>query len=279
MNSWVFCDQKRVDAIDPHDRGLAYGDGLFETIRVADRSLPWWPLHLQRLLQGAQRLAITPPDPHWLHAQCIDLLDASDASIYRHGIIKLILTRGVGSRGYMINGDEKPMIVLSIYSRPAVVTRALRLIVCQTQLADQPRLAGIKHLNRLEQVLARAEVTSAGADEGLLCDRDGHVICATSANVVAKIGERWITPVIDRCGVAGVCRRWLLDQSFDAVQQPLTVRQIKDADAVFLCNAVRGILPVGALEDRRWDDSTAIKIIAQRLAQAHSAFQDIDFPQ
>jgi 4-amino-4-deoxychorismate lyase len=144
----------------------------------------------------------------------------------------------------------------------------LRLYWCDTRLALQPALAGIKHCNRLEQVLARAEAGAAGCDEGLVRDADGDVAGATSANLFVLRDGRWCTPPVVRCGVAGTCRARLL-AALDAVELRLSVADVEDANAVFLCNAVRGILPVASLGSRRWP-SAAEAVASARNALAHS---------
>src|SRR5690606_18106871 len=161
MASASFVGLARVDGVSVANRGLAYGDGVFETMRVHDGELPLWPGHLARLREGAQRLGIGLPDPAFIEA-CIDeMIDGADA-----GVIKLLLTRGDGGRGYAPPVDAQPAWTLALYPLPPITSGGLCLHACDTRLAIQPALAGIKHCNRLEQVLARAEAERAGCDEG-----------------------------------------------------------------------------------------------------------------
>ena len=132
----------------------------------------------------------------------------------------------------------------------------------------QPLLAGIKHCNRLEQVLARAECVAAGADEGLACDTDGNVVSATSANLFVLREGAWLTPPLQRCGVAGTCRAALM-APLDAREAMLDIAAVESAEAVFLCNAVRGILPVASLGARRWSPHPAIAAARAALATLH----------
>jgi 4-amino-4-deoxychorismate lyase len=138
-------------------------------------------------------------------------------------------------------------------------------------LAVQPLLAGIKHCNRLEQVLARAECGDGGADEGLMLDHDGMVVSATSANAFVWRDGRWWTPPVDRCGVAGVCRSRLIP-SLDAIEAQLSREDVEGAEAVFLCNAVRGILAVAQLGARTWPPHRAIDDARRELARIHPGF-------
>jgi len=273
-----FEGESRVAALAPGNRGLAYGDGLFETMRAHRGALPWWDAHWARLAHGAARLGIALPDAAFAHAQAVALLaerEARDAgSAPGDGdVLKLLLVRGGNARGYAPLAGAAVCWQLSRHPLPPVAASAgLRLHWCDTRMAVQPALAGLKHCNRLEQVLARAEVDAAGCDEGLLCDGDGHVVSATAANLFVLRDGRWRTPPVDRCGVAGTCRARLLP-ALDAVEARLSVAEVEAADAVFLCNAVRGILPVASLGSRRWPPAGAALADAHRaLARAHPGF-------
>ena len=125
--------------------------------------------------------------------------------------------------------------------------------------------------NRLEQVLARGEWSDPGIDEGLLRDMDGNAVSATAANVFVLRDDGWHTPHVDRCGVAGVCRAWMLSAS-GARETRLGVDEVETADAVVLCNAVRGILPVARLGDRAWPPHPEVRALRQHLAGVHPAF-------
>lgn len=231
--------------IDPADRGLNYGDGVFETLRIAGGQPRWWPDHVQRLDRGARVLRIPMPDPGRLRTEAQTL-----CACVGEGVLKIVLTRGTGGRGYAPPAESQPSVILSLHPLPNPLP-PLRLRWCELRLAIQPALAGIKHLNRLEQVLARAECVASGHDEGLMQDGEGRVVCATSANLFARIGGEWLTPAIDRCGVAGVARGRLLAQGFGR-EAALHRIDIESADAMFLCNAVHGVMPVAELAGRRW---------------------------
>ena len=164
----------------------------------------------------------------------------------------------------------RPAWTLSLHPLPASQA-GVRLAWCGLRLAAQPALAGIKHCNRLEQVLARREVDAAGCDEGLLMDPDGHVVSAISANLLVHLDGEWLTPPVDRCGVAGVLRGWLLQQGLARVRS-LTPQDLESADHVALCNAVRGILPVVSLERRACAVGLALDELQGRLAMAYPMF-------
>lgn len=266
-----FQGERRLPALPPFDRGQAYGDALFETLRAHRGALPWWDAHWARLAHGAQRLGLALPDPRRVQAEAAELLDGSDA------VLKLILSRGAGGRGYAPPapseaGQAEPIWTLSRHPLPPPARAGgLRLRWCELRLAEQPALAGLKHCNRLEQVLARAEWDDPGIDEGLLRNASGDVVCATAANVFVLHAQRWTTPPVDRCGVAGICRQRLIELGGAAVA-PLGVDELQRADAIFLCNAVRGILPVARLGERQWAPHPALAELRRRLGDAHPAF-------
>ena len=266
MNARIFRGGTRLEAVPADDRGLAYGDGLFETMRVHRGAIPWWDDHWSRLSLGAERLGIPLPDEARVRDEAAFLFaDRGD------GVLKLLVTRGAGERGYAPPTDPAPTWIVSRHALPTRPGRGLRLHVCATRFASQPALAGIKHCNRLEQVLARAEAERAGADEGLLLDSAGHVVGATAANLFAFVDGRWATPAIVDCGIAGVCRAKLLS-SLDAVERMPMLAEVEAADAVFLCNAVRGILPVARLGAREWSPHPAMAAALDMLSRLHPSF-------
>ena len=266
MTTRLFRGDAEVAAIDPANRGLAYGDGLFETMRVHEGAVPMWPRHLARLRDGARRLAISLPALAVLEARIAEI--ASGCAV---GVLKLLLARGQDGRGYAPVPGALADWQLGLHPLPATANDGLRLHWCDTTLAIQPALAGIKHCSRLEQVMARAEVGRAGCDEGLMCDGDGRVVSATSANVLVLADGGWRTPPVDHCGVAGVLRGWLLEQGLVQVAT-ISPSQLESAEAVALCNAVRGILPVQAAGTRVFASRPATNELKERLAMAYPMF-------
>jgi 4-amino-4-deoxychorismate lyase len=271
MNIRIFVGDAQVDAVAADDRGLAYGDGLFETMRAHQGDVPWWDMHWARLQRGAGLLRIALPDMAQVRHEAAQLLAGEDA------VLKLLVTRGRGGRGYAPDANAAPTWILSKSPLPpAAPPGGIDVRWCKTRLALQPALAGIKHCNRLEQVLARAEwndsvAAERDAHEGLMCSTDGDVVCATSANLFVLHQGRWRTPPVDRCGVAGICRGWAIT-ALDASESRLTVTEVETAEAVFLCNAVRGILPVARLGERTWPLHPQVAALRERLGVAHPAF-------
>ena len=266
MTARIFRGETRLDAVLADDRGLAYGDGLFETLRVHRGEVPWWAQHWARLRLGAERLGIPLPDETRVRQEAGSLFaDGGD------GVLKLLVTRGAGERGYATPTNPLPTWIVSRHAAPEPPVAGLRLHVCGIRLAPQPALAGIKHCNRLEQVLARSEVERAGADEGLVLDAGGQVVGATAANLFAFIDGRWYTPPIASCGIAGVCRAQLLP-ALAAVEGALSLPEVETADALFLCNAVRGILSVARLGARAWSPHPVVAAARETLSYLHPSF-------
>ncbi|MGY0503734.1 aminodeoxychorismate lyase [Luteimonas sp. e5] len=265
MSRRLFLGTDEVATVAADDRGLAYGESLFETMRAHRGELPWWPMHMARLAHGAQRLSLPLPPLSRMHEEARRLLGGDDA------LLKLQLTRGGGAHGYAGDPGAVPFWILSRHPLP-LSPEVLDVVWCRTRLAAQPLLAGLKHGNRLEQVLAANEVRAAGADEGLMRDAAGRVIAATAANLFVRLDGHWQTPTLRECGVAGVMRGWLLEAGV-AEEAELEPQQVEAAEAVFLCNAVRGILPVRRLGARSWPVvHPAVRELQQQLAQAHAGF-------
>ena len=261
---------KRCKALDPADRGLAYGDGLFETLRAHQGALPWWPRHRARLQAGAARLGFGLPDATVLETALAEALQRAP-----DGVLKLVLTRGAGARGYAPASDIAPTLLVFVGGCPEPAAGPLTVDLLPQRLAVQPVLAGLKHLNRLEQVLGAREAAGRGLDEGLMADAEGDITCGTRSNLVARVGGRWITPPVHRAGVAGIARGRLLEAWPALAEAALPIADLGRIEALFLLNAVRGILPAGrcgarALDPRPpgLDEARAV------LAASHPAFRE-----
>jgi 4-amino-4-deoxychorismate lyase len=249
MTPRVLVDGQARDQVAVLDRGLAYGDGLFETIRFVGADAPLWARHMQRLGEGCRRLRLPVPNMALL------LAEARTATAgMAHAVVRITFTRGSGARGYAPPAQPSPTRVVAAFEPPprdeAAQAGGIRVRLCELRLAPQPRLAGIKHLNRLEQVLARAEWDDPAIAEGLLCDADGLAICATAANLFAVSGGKLVTPALDRCGVAGVARAQILASRPHVQVRPIPLAELRRADELFLSSSVRGILPVRELDGR-----------------------------
>lgn len=268
--SWV--DGQPAEGLPIHDRGLAYGDGLFETIKVVGGRPALFDRHLQRLELGCRRLAI-PCDIDLLRGQ----LSAFSAEL-EEGVAKLIVTRGNGMRGYAPPAPCQPRTLFIGSPLPnypkAHAEQGVRLYPCMTRLAEQPMLAGLKHLNRLEQVLARAEWKDPMFAEGLVRDTSGRVIEGVFSNLFIVEAGRLMTPSLERCGVAGVMREEVLARARQAgvsgQMSDISLEQLCRADEVFTCNSLYGIWPVRQLEARVWPVGPVTRKLQRLVADLSS---------
>ncbi|ATE79069.1 MULTISPECIES: aminodeoxychorismate lyase [Pseudomonas] len=252
MDSWV--DGQPADALSLKDRGLAYGDGLFETIAVKGGQPLLLDRHLSRLAEGCSRLAIAA-DHELIRAELL-----AYAAALGEGVLKLILTRGDSLRGYAPDPSAQARRILQgnpPAAYPAVhAKQGVRLFPCTTRLSKQPLLAGLKHLNRLEQVIARSEWQDTEHAEGLMLDQVGRVIEGVFSNLFLVRDGVLVTADLKRCGVAGVMRAELLFQA-ESLGIPtqitdITLEQLQWADEVFVCNSVYGVWPVRAYAALSW---------------------------
>ncbi|MBK1700439.1 aminodeoxychorismate lyase [Thiococcus pfennigii] len=246
-------DGARGDRLPIGDRGLQYGDGLFETIALRGGRPCLWDLHLARLREGAARLGLPLPDPACLHRECLAL-----GAELPDGVVKLIVTRGDGGRGYRPPAMPHPRRILTLHARPAHPRSwgddGVAVVLCRTPVGQSPALAGLKHLNRLEQVLARAEWDDPQIAEGLMADADGHLVGGTMSNLFLLRGRTLLTPPLDRAGIAGTVRAALVRLApglgHRVVETRLRRADLADADGAFLTNAVIGLWPIRRFDGR-----------------------------
>jgi 4-amino-4-deoxychorismate lyase len=250
-------------AVAANERGLHYGDGVFETMLLTGGRVRFLDDHLLRLEMGCRRLDITPPAERALREDV-----ARVTARLRVAVIKIIVTRGVGGRGYRPEEAAAPTRLVAAYPAPETIATEIRVNWRQTRIGRNPRLAGIKHLNRLEQVLAQTEPGSGDCDEGLMLDTEGEVVSAIAGNVFIVKDGALCTPDLRFCGVRGVMRARVLQAAsrlgLGASEAPLWPHDVEQASEVFVTNAVRGVRSVIALDERRW----ARGEVAQRLREA-----------
>jgi 4-amino-4-deoxychorismate lyase len=259
-----------ADHVAALNRGLQYGDGLFETIAVAEGRPEFWERHIKRLTAGCARLGIAPPDPTILKTEAGELC----AGVSR-GVLKIMVTRGVGGRGYAPPRDAAPTRILFLHpwpeSPPQWRREGVYVRLCHTRLGLNPGLAGIKHLNRLEQVLARAEWEAADIAEGLMLDSRGRVIEGTRTNLFLVREGGLITPALDESGVAGIIREVVLEIAAER-RMPVEIRnlhpeEIADADEAFLTNSIIGLWPIRRFDGTEITRGPVAAALAQRIEE------------
>ena len=250
--------------IDATDRGLAYGDGLFSTIKVEYGKVIDWPLHLERLKLGVNRLFFPAIDWDLLEKEVFE--SAQTVNLESHYILKLIVTRGSGGRGYSAQGCDSPLRLITLLPFPMHYLKwqkeGIAIVQCDTLLGRNKQLAGLKSLARLEQVLIKQELLGLQAVEGLVCDELGYVIEGCSTNVFIYLNGQWITPKLDYCGVAGVMRaRILKNTSIQVIEREITLDDINRASSICLTNALMGIVPVKQYQAKIYSKQQLEKVI------------------
>jgi 4-amino-4-deoxychorismate lyase len=251
----ILIDGRAIAQVDAMDRGLSYGDGVFRTLRIADAHPRWWDEHLAKLAEDCARLALDCPDRATL-GQDIAKLQPLPA----WGALRITVTRGLGPRGYRVPHPQHCMRILACWPTPldTVPGRGLTLRVCDLRLGRQPALAGVKHLNRLENVLARAEWDDPHIDEGVLLDQDGSVVSGIMGNLFIWRDACLLTPRLNACGVAGVARARLMRLAREAGMRveaaDFDLATLLAADEVMLTNSLTGLRRVARLGDRVWPE-------------------------
>jgi 4-amino-4-deoxychorismate lyase len=255
--------------VSPFDRAVHFGDGLFETIACRRGRPRFLPLHLERLELGCRRLDI--------HARSLDDVRREVLALageVERAIVKVLLTRGTAlARGYGFSGREKATRITFRYAWPLETAAAsqdgVQVRTAAMRLGENPALAGLKHCNRLEQVLARKEWTDPGIAEALLFSSSGRLVSGTMTNVFILNGSRLCTPRVDLCGVAGVMRRVVLREAQRAGIQVeegvLNADDLHTADEIFLTNARIGIWPVRSLDGRTLPPGPVTRRLQQLL--------------
>ena len=252
-----------LHALAVEDRGLHYGDGVFESALLSNGRVRLLEQHLRRLALGCERLGIAAPGAEVLRSDVQRLSGSA-----QRAVIKIVVSRGIGPRGYRPSPRAQSTRIVALYpAPPAPPTTGIALRWCETRLGRNARLAGIKHLNRLEQVLAQAEWQDDTIVDGLMLDTEGELISGTSSNVFLVREGVLITPDLRFCGVLGIMRAEVLrvaqDLGIAVSEQPLWPQDVEAASEVFITNAVRGIRSATELGSLRWTSAP----VADRLRQ------------
>jgi 4-amino-4-deoxychorismate lyase len=243
--------------ISPFDRGFAYGDGVFRTLVMRNGAPESWPQHYQKLVADCAAINIVCPSAELLMSDLQQLFLLDEVAV-----AKIIITRGEGNRGYTPPPITAPMRVVTKSTMPEYpeerFSEGVNLHVCETRLALQPKLAGIKHLNRLENVLARMEWndahTASGIADGILLDTNDNVIECTAANIFARFGDTLITPSLVQCGVAGITRQRIIELahtlSLKTSVETFNLEKLFAADEVIICNSIYDAWQVRKIDEK-----------------------------
>lgn len=270
----TFVNGEPADSIPADDRGLNYGDGVFRTLAIRAGRALMWPQHYSKLLSDCAALHITAPAEQDLR---LDIRQLS--SKLPDCALRITVTRGSGGRGYVVPAAAVPRRIVSASPLPDypghLATKGVNVRYCRQRLASQPSLAGIKHLNRLENVLARAEWTDPDIAEGLLCDGNDQVIEGTRCNLFIVEADRLVTPDLSHCGVAGVTRDAIMQlcsrQGRSCRIEPISRDRLAAAQEVLLVNSIIGIWPVASLDDQQWHAFPVATLLRQGLSELCNA--------
>ena len=242
-----------TSALTIADRGLAYGDGLFETMRVVAGKIPLLKLHLARFDRGVQCLKLGAPKTlRRAFKKTVEqvLLQLADNNLTDSALVKIMVTRGCGGIGYLPPEKADCTFVCQAFNLPEYPSeysnKGIQVKIIQHRLPSHPALAGIKHLNRLDQVLASQELN--GEQEGLLFDQSNHLIEGVKSNVLVFEGRQVLTPSLENCGVQGTLRQYLIEHAkelgFEIKVEEIDRERLKSADGISMINSVFGLWPV-----------------------------------
>ena len=257
-----------VQGVSVLDRAFAYGDGVFRTLPVKHNQPVNWALHYAKLQYDCRRLKLNCPNESHLVDDIHQLFKEEST-----GVAKIVISRGIGDRGYAIpTHPELNRIVIKLPSPiyPAInADEGVKLFLCSLRLSKQPMLAGIKHLNRLENIMARMEWSDPEYADGLLLDQNGFVIEGTMSNVFARFGNQLVTPDLTDSGVDGVTRGRILTMSnslgLSVSIKPFSLEALLNADEVILCNSLFGAWQVRSLCDKFWPKQALAKKVRDLL--------------
>jgi len=246
---------RRESGITPFDRGFSYGDGIFRTLPLYVGTLQCWERHYRRLQSDCNALGIVCPSGEILRDD-ISRLAGEDED----AVIKIIITRGESERGYAVPPLAQPTRVVCKTALPhypeSFYDEGVAIHLCDIRLSRQPRLAGIKHLNRLENVMARMEWVDPKIADGLMLDEGGEVIECCMSNLFVRQGDLLLTPDLSRCGVAGVTRERVLEMApqlgYGAEVRHLRLPDLMNSDEVVICNSLCGAWQVRSLASHTW---------------------------
>lgn len=269
----ILVNGARKQHIEISDRGFQYGDGLFETIEVRNGQPVFLDRHLRRLNAGCHRLRIPSPDPGLITAEAFELCKGSSLAV-----LKLIVTRGSGGRGYRQPDLIQPTRVLSLHPYPdyppAYREQGITARFCDTRLGLNPSLAGIKHMNRLEQILARAEWDDPAIQEGIMLDVNDHIIEGTMTNLFyVKNGSVYTAP-LSQSGIAGIMRGIIIEilsnDKISIIERLFDKNEFLLADEIFVSNSIIGLWPINQIENKHFSVGPITRQIQSSLDRLKS---------
>ena len=258
------------ETLPASDRAIQFGDGCFTTARIVAGQVCLLDAHLQRLQQACEKLLI--PFVEWaaLQREMVELARGND-----RGVLKVIISRGSGGRGYSAANCLHPTRLLSVSAWPVHYggwrREGITLALSPVRLGRNPQLAGIKHLNRLEQVLIRTHLEQTDADEALVLDSEGFITECCAANLFWRQGKDVFTPRLDQAGVNGLMRQFCLQQlahsGYRVVDVHAREAALAEADEMVVCNALMPVVPVRQYGSQRFSSRELYAFLAPLCEQ------------
>ena len=248
---------KLTNKISVEDRAVQYGDGVFETIAVKEKILEFWKQHYQRLNKGCKILKIKCPSGIFLKKEVNKFIKKSKKNKF---VLKIIISRGIGGRGYNPPRNSKPTRILGIYNWPNYpktnFKKGIKIGICKTRISTQPYLSEIKHLNRLEQIIARSEWQTKTISESIMLDLNANVIEGTMSNIFGVKKNIFYTPIIKFAGIEGIMRgiilKLLKKNKEKYIIKKITLKEFLKFDEIFMCNSIFGIWPVVKISKKKF---------------------------
>ncbi len=272
---------KFTDKLSIFDRGLAYGDGFFETMRWKlsfDKEMllvEFWNRHIERLRKGCEQIKINFPEKKILDKYKSKLIKKVREIKMQSGVLKVIITRGSGGRGYKYENGMVPNIIFIITTLPnldkTLYQKGVKIKICKSKISRNPDLAGLKHLNRLDSVMARSEWNDNEIFEGLILDDNENVLEGTMSNIFSLKSGVLRTPIIKESGIRGVMRDIIIDKfssEFNVIHETiLNLDELMCSDSIFITNSIIKVLPVSLIEKKRFDVNEKVKILTKKLSK------------
>ena len=267
----ILINGKKDNRISVYDRAFQYGDGIFETIAYKNNTLMYWNEHIQRLNNACRILQLNIIDEKIWLKDIKKIIKDNQQDL----VIKLVYSRGEGQRGYKIAESVDPIRVVMSSPLPVYAedthSCGVKLMICKTPASSNSRLAGIKHLNKLENVLARNEWSDDEIFEGLMLDDYGNVIEGTMTNLFAVKNDSLYTPILKRSGVNGIIRQRIIDlaKNNNIVIQQIGIKldKLLEMDEIFISNSLIGLCPVKQIDNNQYKIGSITRQLMNKLQQ------------
>ena len=263
---------KVFDQIEVFDRALHYGDGVFETIAIQDGKVLCFDEHLNRLEKGCKKIKIPVQDKTIIKNEILSLTENTDRAV-----VKIIITRGQGGRGYKIPDNIESTRIISLFPWPDYSSElsifGIKTKLCNYRYSNNPVLAGIKHLNRLEQILARAEWGDKKIIEGIVMNSDNYIIEGTMSNIFCILEKTLYTPDLSLCGIEGIVREKIINLAdklkFKIEIKKITLDFLLNAEEIFMCNSLIGIWPINSIDEKLFLEHKETQKIRNKLIKCN----------